>query len=163
TDINEARQIVGSAGSSRAFRFDLRTNTLITLGTFGGNASAGLGINELGDVVGWAQTPALVELPFLWTSGGGMQNLGSLVPAQPRNGRAYSVNDAGLVVGETGTPGVHPHAFVWDSGRGLLDLNALVPNRGTFVLVRATRISQNGWIVGDGIDTALGNAEIAFL
>ena len=70
-------------------------STIIDLGTLGGTNSAAFGINESGQVVGYAETISGEEDAFLYTSGT-MKDLGTL-------GGTFSdangINDADQVVG----------------------------------------------------------------
>jgi len=50
-------------------------------------------MNRSAEIVGSSETSSGVEHGFLWTQGGGMQDLGTFMP--------ISVNDAGLIVGYT--------------------------------------------------------------
>jgi probable HAF family extracellular repeat protein len=109
-------------------------------------------------VVGYAMNANYNTRPFLWTSGSGMRDLGSL-GGQPYDfGHATSINVAGRVVGRSTTASAESHAFLWDAGHGMRDLNELVDGLGTFRLITATRISNDGWIVGNGQDTATGSS-----
>ena len=154
--INESNQIVGKRLVSNyiAYRFDLNSGTFIDLGTFGGPTSEALGIDDLGRVVGKARNANYNTRPFLWTSSSGLRDLGSL-GGQPYDfGEATSINTAGQVVGNSTTASGERHAFLWDAGAGMRDLNGLVDELGTFRLITATRISNTGWIVGNGLDSA---------
>jgi len=164
--INESNVIVGQRliSNYQAYRFDLDTRVLTDLGTLGGPTSEALGLSDLGHVVGWARNANYNIRPFLWTPAGGMQDLGSLGGHPYDPGRAYSVDSAGRVVGtsSTGGPG-YSHAFLWDATHGMRDLNKLVEGRGTFELIIASRISNTGWIVGDGRNAVPGALPRAYV
>jgi|GEM_PF-2701509 len=85
--------------------------TLTPLGTFGGGGSAALGVNESGEVVGWAQNPANSLLPFVWR-GGALTRLA----ADGESGTAGFVNDAGMVAGTTYVTYPATRVRVWTDG-----------------------------------------------
>ena len=112
---------------------------IIDLGTFGGNWSLGITLNDAGDVVGFAANsiadpysffpPAGTQMhAFLWRKGV-LHDLGTL---GGDDSQAASVNERGQVVGNsytnkianptTGIPTVHP--FLWDNGT-MTDLGTL--------------------------------------
>lgn len=128
--VNESGQVAGFSGlhnsDRHAFVFtDANANLavddgeMIDLGTFGGPASSGQDINNLGEVVGYALTDTEtypdawlthVTRGFWWADGV-MTNLGSL-PNYPNISIAEGVNDSDLVVGYTVASTAQ--AFVWD-------------------------------------------------
>jgi probable HAF family extracellular repeat protein len=110
------------------------------LGTLGGTQSEAFGINNLGQVVGWAFVPSGVEHAFLWTKAGGMQDLGTLGGT---TSRAYAINDNGQVVGSSLTATGDTHAFLWTAVDGMQDIGTLGGIRS-----EAFAINQNGVIAG---------------
>ena len=68
------------------------------LGSLGGGLSAASGINASGTVVGFSYTPGYLQHAFLWTQGGGMQDL---TPDLTSTGgaTATAINSSGEVVG----------------------------------------------------------------
>ncbi len=99
------------------------TYTYVDLGTLSGADSGALGVNDLGQVVGWATvsgcttgTGAACRHAFLWDAGS-MTDLGHL--AGDEGSVANSINNAGTIVGNserdvlagTGTY----HAVIWNA------------------------------------------------
>jgi probable HAF family extracellular repeat protein len=91
------------------------------LGTLGGASSQANGINDRGQIVGWAETRSGTTHAFLWENGR-MRDLG--VPPGSDNSSAVAITNSGLVagvaskkvpcVGWTPRPG---HVVVWQNGR----------------------------------------------
>ena len=111
----------------------------------GAQYSLGLGINNLGKIVGASLAPGDVWEPMSWTKKAGM-NLIGIVPGTVY-AQAEEINDAGQIVGldQTGTSDL---GFYTARGVGLKFLkglggNATVPHA----------INQNGVIVGYAEDT----------
>jgi probable HAF family extracellular repeat protein len=120
--------------------------TVTDLGTFGGTESHGYGINEAGQVAGFATTADELPLAFRWDRGQ-LTDLGTL------GGLAaigFGIDDRGRVVGtanntdpDTVNGGEQGHAFLWDRG-SLRDLGT-VP--GT-INSDAWAINSRGQVVG---------------
>src|SRR5262245_54366907 len=98
--------------------------TIQDLGTFGGDEAGALGINELGEVVGFAQLPSGEVRAFIWRAGQGKQSLGTLGGA---NSRARAINDRSEVAGisEISAESDLVHSFLWTSEDGMRDLGTL--------------------------------------
>jgi probable HAF family extracellular repeat protein len=108
--------------------------TVTDLGTLsGGNRSEAYGINDSGQVVGWAQVDGAAYHAFLY-SGGTMQDLGTFGGA---SSQAYGINDSGQIVGWAQTSGGAQHAFLY-SGGSMQDLG----------LGQAFGINDSGQAVG---------------
>ncbi|MBN1342790.1 MAG: hypothetical protein JXQ73_08940 [Phycisphaerae bacterium] len=95
---------------------------VLTFGdTIGGNGAQAKGINDAGQVVGWANTSGS-QLPHAFLSGDGiMTDLGTLGGSESV---AFDINNAGLVVGWAHNPGGVRRAFLWQDGV-MTDLGAL--------------------------------------
>jgi probable HAF family extracellular repeat protein len=164
-DINQAGQAVGSAyaadGTYHAAVWD--NGSTIDLGTLGGSYSFANGINDLGQVVGYSDTPDNSSLhAFLVTPQDGawfqdsnldgindfMIDLGSL------NGSSQSVagdiNNAGQVIGSWGVALGRP--FYWDSSSGMIDLG--VPPGFTYS--NAGHINEMGQVTVYAYDSVSG-------
>ena len=154
--LNHAGQVVGLAGFyadpllvHRAFLKNYG-QTMVDLGTLGGNAAEAFGINDAGQVVGEAADATGALRPFLKNPGELLQDLD---PARRyHHGVAYGINQRGQMVGSVGLTSDYSaeRAFLWD--RGLLyDLNDLVVNLlPGQILFEATAINDRGWILAAG-------------
>ena len=139
-----AGEIQYADGSAQAFSFDTVTNTLTMLGTFGGDLSYVLGINDNGDIVGYATAEMGPPRGFVYRDGV-MIDTGTL----QHTTFAFDVNNAGQVSGRSrvtesdGTPSYH--AFLWDAINGISDL-------GTFGFQSANlrELNHSGWGLGWG-------------
>src|SRR5574341_499122 len=123
------------------------TYTLIDLGTLGGDESRALGINNLGQVVGYSDLTSDV-FPihaFLWENGV-MTDLGGLGGDESA---AADINDSGQVVGASTTvSGVYQdRAFLWENGV-MTDLGTLGGSWSS-----ANGLNASGQVIGNG-DTA---------
>lgn len=153
--INDSGQVVGSSGK-QAFVWDSNSG-LINIGTLGGFKSGASAINNVGQIVGYAQTPDGYEYAFLWDRNNGMIDLGVL---SGNESYARAVNDSGQVVGSADTDEtvitvplknapdykvtsfLH-HAFIWDSKNGMIDIGTLGGRRSV-----ASAINNAGQVAG---------------
>ncbi|MCC5625596.1 DUF3466 family protein [Nostoc sp. CHAB 5715] len=152
--MNDSGQIVGSTqfqpGQNHPFLYS-RSGGLQDLGTLGGKEGIAFAINNLGQVVGSADTgatfepddpkecPCNVSHAFLY-SGGTLQDLGTL--GGP-NSEATDINDFGQIVGNAGSP------FFYSDGK-MSNLNDLIPANSGWLLGSADGINNSGQIVGTG-------------
>jgi probable HAF family extracellular repeat protein len=119
---------------------------MVDLGTFGGTFSTAYGVNNQGQVIGYANVADdAAAHGFVWQNNV-MTDLGTLGGA---NSYPSAINNAGQIVGSSDTANDGGHAFLWQSGN-LLDLNALVAGSG-WLLLDAQFITDSGRIVGNGI------------
>ncbi len=115
-----------------------------------GSGSYAFGINDSGTVVGQAVNSSDQLHAFIYTSSGGMQDLGTL--GGP-NSAALGINNSGTVVGEaTAANGVF--AFSYTSSGGMSNLGDLgVPLYGG-TYSRGSAINDLGTIVGYSVNSA---------
>jgi probable HAF family extracellular repeat protein len=113
--INATGQVTGYSYTTadaglHAFLYD---GTMHDLGTLGGRISLARGINSHGDVAGTAFLDDFTYHAFLFTSGGGMMDLNSLV--DPASGwdfmDAWEIQNNGQIIGY-GTLGDDTHTFL---------------------------------------------------
>lgn len=103
SDINDRGQAtIWNYGISRASLWD--TARMIDLGTLGGDESWAYGLNNQGEVVGWAELPSGVYHAFLWRDADGNGTTGSdeMLDLGTLGGlfsSAYGINDDGYIVG----------------------------------------------------------------
>lgn len=169
TAINDRGQVVGISGACdqavgrfTAAHMALWQNGRVTdLGNLGGSAwNTPMAINQRGDVAGFANVPggatpaSLHEHAFLWTRGGGLQDLGVLYPGDVHS-QALGINDRGQIVGLSCTAHFAScHGFLWQNG-AMTDINTQVSGySGT--IVDAQDINDLGQITGQAVD-ASGN------
>ncbi len=156
--INDNNVAVGwgtvNGSNRRAMKWE--NGVLTDLGEIaGGNdLSQAQAINNAGVIVGESAIlgPANISVvrAVRWDSNG-MTELGEL-PGGADFSTAFGINEAGDIVGRS-RDGTGDRAVLWRDDV-LYDINDLVPDRGTFTFRIAYDINDNGWIVGDGYDSA---------
>ncbi len=152
--INEAGQVAGSLETweigydgdiaQRAAFWD--DGVVTDVGTFGGPSSTALGMNDLGRVVGRADTDVFGESRAFYWDGDNIH----AIPAG-RGAEAHGINNFDYVVGQM--YGINPEmatAFLYTDNQ-VYDLNDLIPHDSGWYLNGATAINDAGQIVGTGI------------
>jgi probable HAF family extracellular repeat protein len=115
------------------------------LGTLGGWDSVAYGINNAGQVVGWAHPADQSRHAFLW-SGGSMRDLGP--------GAAYAINDTGQVVGYAVVADGPYHAVLW-SGGSMRDLGTLGGrDTAAYGINNASQVVGRAGVQGDSSSTS---------
>ncbi len=98
--------------------------TVTDLGTFGGDTSSALGINDSGTVVGQADLiPGFATShPFVY-SGGVLTDIGTF---GGNNGSASAINNTGQVAGYADLADGSQHPFYWTAAGGKFDLGPII-------------------------------------
>src|SRR5262245_26738280 len=172
SDINNPGQVVGYAetagglrhaflvtpedadGNGQADRWYRDTDgngindLMYDLGTLGGPNSEARGINNLGQVVGWADTSTVARSSraFVWNSATGMRDLGTFGGSVSE---ASAINDRGQVVGTAYSYSFGPtpsaiQGFRWDSTSG----GSLLENLYSSSTHEAMDVNESGQVVG---------------
>ena len=148
--INNSEQVVGVSyslyGPPRD-AFIWGNGEITKLASFGGNATWGYGINDLGHVVGHEGSAGAV----LWQNGTPTP-LGNLPGASDSVG--YAINGSGQVVGSSYQVGGGTTPVLWQGGQ----IIELIPGQ-LMAYAEAHDINESGQIVGvAGLDTIVGQA-----
>jgi len=134
-----------------------QTYTVTDLGTLSGfSSSLAYDNNSSGQITGCSDNsivptvPCTTNIPadaYLWSSSGGMQDLGHL--AGDDSSAGYVVNDSGEVVGySANTQTGVTHGVLWPQSGGMIDLGTLPGGNGYSV---ADAITSKGVIVGESV------------
>lgn len=120
--------------------------SVTVLGTLGGTRSQATGVNDNGEVVGFASLASGYQNAFA-EIGGMMIDLGTLGGG---NSYAYGVNDNGAIVGYSSLTGGNQAAFLYEDG-AMVNLNSLLPADSGWDLLQAYAINSSGQITGEGM------------
>jgi probable HAF family extracellular repeat protein len=149
-DINDKDEIVGEAnlvanGKPQAFLW--RAGKMQQLPNLpGGTICSAQAINNSGAIIGSCDLPSGVAHGVIWRNGS-VADLGTLGDEDSAT-TALDINALGQVVGSSNDDD-KLRAFLWENGK-MINLNKLIaPNSGWTLLV-ASRINDNGEIIGRG-------------
>jgi probable HAF family extracellular repeat protein len=160
--INDPGEIVGWADANvsgsypyerHAVLWKASSHDIQDLGTLGAGTSEAVDINASSQVIGMSDVSGGSRHGFLWTTGGGMQDLSTLLGTPASD--VAAINDAGQIAGSFVT-GAQTHAFLYTPGTGLRDLGTLGGDASA-----ATGLNAQGDVVGSS-RTAAGETH-AFL
>lgn len=147
--INNVGMVVGDGqlgnGTFRGIVWN-PNGSITVLGTFGGSGSQATGVNDSGEVVGFASLSDGYQNAFA-EIGGSMIDLGTLGGG---SSFAYGVNGSGEIVGYSWLANGTQGAFLYDDG-AMLDLNSLLPANSGWDLEQAYAINDAGQITGTGL------------
>lgn len=132
------------------------------LGTLpGGNYSQAYGLNDRGQVVGFAETATVDPMDASCGNPSTFHELHAALwqrravadlspfPGDP-DSIAFGTNNWGQVVGRSGTACHSTGAALWQHGT-VTDLNTLIPAASGWFLLRARSINDRGQITGEGV------------
>jgi probable HAF family extracellular repeat protein len=131
--------------------------SLKDLRTFGGSNGAANSLNDVSEVVGFADLQGdQIHHAFLWKPGSKKKtDLGTL----GLNSVAFSINSKSQVVGASRVNSTTVHAFLWERGE-IVDLNDLVSPKSDVQLQEPNAIADNGEIAVNGLPKGCFNGEI---
>jgi probable HAF family extracellular repeat protein len=113
----------------------------------GGTISGATGINDSGEIVGYSNvkgSSASDFFAFLWTSSGGMTNLGTL--SGGHSSCAFEINSAGVIAGDSFISKGNVNAVSWTNNK-IKNLGGLAKS----IFSAALDINDNNQIVGESI------------
>jgi probable HAF family extracellular repeat protein len=164
TAINDSGQVAGNTGPWYSPNPFLWTSTagIEQIPNPSGSYAQAQAINSSGEIVGsFSPTAGGDAHAFLWTSSGGMEDLGDLGPSATNFAFScctpYGINGNGYIVGNynlntSDCPGDYGCAFLWSSTAGYQYLTAMTTDlpKGT-ILLYAAAINKWGQVVANSI------------
>ncbi len=144
--IDNSGRVYGTVtDASDAFRASVwdAANGMQELIPSAGDHSKALGVNRVGQVVGYARFSGSYRA-FLWDGQNGIQNLGTLGGDRSE---ANAVNDSGQVVGTSKNSEGKSRAFLWDAEKAIQNLGTLGGDSSD-----AYGINKRGQVVGCSLD-----------
>jgi probable HAF family extracellular repeat protein len=165
TGINATGLICGTSLGPSGYRgqashaFATTGGALTPLGSFGGGQSVAHSVNDAGEIVGWASTPAGTSDAFIWKAGvlTDLNGAGGFTPPAgfaPGTFLHLAINGAGQVAGSFIANNTFPqlvHPFLWTpstpqgTSGSSVDLG-IIP--GNFVQCQASAVNGHGDVVG---------------
>jgi hypothetical protein len=153
--------IRGGTPGRQAFIYDVDTNAYTVLtgllppGQYGPIPTTAYDINDAGQMTGdLMEETGLYRRGYVWSQAGGFTTFAGFNGMTNVSVYPKGINNGATVVGYAQfdpNASVTFHGFVWDAQRGIRDLNALVQGApADFIIDRALKINDQGWIVGDG-------------
>lgn len=152
--INASGQSTGASGNYQTETdgaFVFRNGMLTNLGSLGGKAAIGNGINASGEVAGYSQNATGAYRAFI-SNGDMLVDIGDLGGG---SAVAYAINDAGQVVGSAVTATGANHPFLYSNGQ-MTDLGTLGSPDNVDWWNSAQGINNSGVVTGTSYD-AQGN------
>ena len=169
--INSTGQVTGQIGAAGINGAPISSsvatvwsgNNLTILNTLGGRYSAGLAINDAGQVAGYSTENNTGNLRAVVWNGINATELDTLGGV---GSQANAINNAGQVVGSSNTVGnAAKHATLWN-GSTVTDLNSFL-SASTIAagwrLTSANGINDNGWITGRAFNSLTGSSDAFIL
>jgi probable HAF family extracellular repeat protein len=143
TGINDAGAVIGGDGHA----FLLANGTTSDLGVLpGGDWSSAYGINNAGTVVGYGNIGNGMFRGFVWTPGGGMEELGTF---GGNNSYATGINSSGEVVGHASLSSGYENAFL-EVGGVMTDLGSLGGGSSyAYGINDSGTVVGYSWVAGD--------------
>ncbi len=149
-DINDPGDIVGEANSSpngKPQAFLRHAGVMKQLpGLAGGSICSAQAINNAGDIIGSCDGAHGIAHGVIWNRGA-IKDLGSL-GEEDAPITALDINNRGEVVGSASLDD-KLRAFLWKRGK-MINLNTTLPDGSGWLLLVASRINDDGVIVGRG-------------